>query len=691
MDLAIKTREKHCFIVTVGTSLSGENGAFANYELGQSQDETYQKSLIEENYTSTPYDDNLSGQVRTVATHIHNCGNTLINHGAELNALYKKEPIPQKEDAVILIATRTRAGDYCSDILKNIFDCLDIQCLIIRPKYLGLADDPVFVSKGLPEFLNACYDAIKSRKKDGFKVILCPNGGYKALIPYVTLAGLLEGLEIRYIYDDSEQAMALPRLPVGPDMAAFDEHLWRIENILCEKDEGKRKKDIASLPEDLRTLFGEGYAMSSLGTFLWKVYLDHAAMTPLRRATSSKRLLAHLNDDLRAKFIALAELDHLIWKGDRVPEMVEHAARHHTNLFRIAQQILLPCFESSSDDFLSPEELFTLLSALLLHDCGHVVGSVPWDWDNRKKVGNERLFPGEIREYHNILGYMRLRNGCKCDSLDPIYEELKNSDAWKDLEPCDAWKSYLAATATAGLYHRQAMPLRNGAAPFTDCGFYDAGGVTPLESISVQVKSKTILPARMLLVVALLRLIDSLDVQHSRAGGRAYVEFHLSAIEGEIEELAGRISELKASGSLAGEESSAVEKVAEGSKVNEETKKDRECLKKLANHYSPKAYLIRFYYELLLAKRFKEIQKEHYAKHMPVSRISIRCESSSPIAFVIDMEISEDLYKKYPTIKCGNPISIDEFKNDCLKELSNEFEKIKDILSEAQITLKYGA
>jgi hypothetical protein len=653
-------------------------------------DAGYKKNLETDTYLPWDYaTQGCEGIIKQIVAHIGCKGKTLNKHGAELNALFSRDPKPGSGDCVTLIATRTRAGDFCSEGLNCILAGLHIDCSIIRPKHLGLAGDAVFITKGLPEFLNDCYNEIRQKKEKGYEIILCPNGGYKALIPYVTLAGLLEGLEIRYVYDDSDAAMALPHLPIGPDMAAFDESLLTLEDIQHEKDDTKKRFSVGSLPEKLKPLFDDGKDLSALGECLWNAYRTQADMTPLRRATGNKGLLAHLGDDLRGKFIALAGLDHLIWKGDRVPEMVEHASRHHTNLFRIAEKILLPCYDQLGDGFLSDAELFALLCALLLHDCGHVVGSVPWDAWN--KSGKERLFPGEIREYHNILGFMRLKEGAKSDPPDPIYGELTCMDAWKGLSSPEIWRDFLQAPAHAGLYHRQAMPLKNDESPYKKCGFYDGTGVIPLADAYVLFQKKPISPERMLRIVSLLRLIDSLDNQYSRAGGRSFVRFHLSSLEGEIGELAGRIHDFVTSGALDGELLNKIKAAIDASDVNQNTHCDRERLRNLTNcKDKDKAYLIRHYFELLLTLRFKERQKAHYRKHLPVRRVVITPEGNgTTLTFAIDVEIDAVILAELQE-DTASPPDADVFRKECVRELAKEYMKIEDILNSMYIGIKYA-
>jgi len=48
--------------------------------------------------------------------------------------------------------------------------------------------------------------------------------------------------------------------------------------------------------------------------------------------------------------------------------------------------------------------------------------------------------------------------------------------------------------------------------------------------------------------------------------------------------------------------------------------------------------------ELMLTKRFKQVQKEHYGKHLPVKRVNIKpSHEPSRLTFSIDVEVDKDL------------------------------------------------
>ena len=503
----------------------------------------------------------------------------------------------------------------------------------------------------------------------------------------MTAIGILKNLEVRYVYEQTNIPMSLPHLPLGPNMDLFGSGQIALEGML---DQVWDRSLVDHLNPTLRGLIEEadGKArLKPLGRFLWDTFREQAGMSALGRATAQESLLAHLNEDLKAKFRAISRLDHLIWKGDRVPEMVEHATRHHTNLFALAHRILLPCFRYIDEDFLEPEELFVLLCALLLHDCGHVIGTVRWpQWNGD---GKELLFPGEIREFHNILGYMRLERGFCTDNLDPLCEDITKSEPWEGLSKKEIWEGYLRAAAVAGLFHRQAMPLHAAGNAYVKCGFF--GPVKPLTDSrwDGRIGTKQIEKEKMLRIVALLRFIDSLDNQGTRTGGEHFVRFHLHTLEAEVEELEGRIRNLEKNGGLPESVMNDLSCYCNTvSKVINETHMDREKLREVIRENPDNGYVVRHYMELLLTKRFKKLQREHYGEHLPVSRVLILPRHGNSgtrepkLTFRMDVEIDEEMAK-------GQKMTLEECRKKVVKKMRDEKPGIADILERAGIALNY--
>ena len=125
--------------------------------------------------------------------------------------------------------------------------------------------------------------------------------------------------------------------------------------------------------------------------------------------------------------------------------MAEHARYHHSNLFAYAELLLLPIL-SKNEEFLSTEELFLLLGIVYLHDCGHSSSSIVLEnGGNKERIP---LLPTEIRNFHNLLGYQRLKDKEFQNTIQTQAPALK--------------EEFFTIVAKLSAYHRKKMPMLNG-------------------------------------------------------------------------------------------------------------------------------------------------------------------------------------------------------------------------------------
>ena len=50
------------------------------------------------------------------------------------------------------------------------------------------------------------------------------SGGYKATIPYLTMLAQINGADIYCIFEDTEELITIPPVPITIDMELFDEY-----------------------------------------------------------------------------------------------------------------------------------------------------------------------------------------------------------------------------------------------------------------------------------------------------------------------------------------------------------------------------------------------------------------------------------------------------------------------------------
>lgn len=607
---------------------------------------------------------------------------TLTDYSAELSTLKNYDPqIFAPEDKtykVILIPTSTASSLCCAHLIREYLKLKNINCQINCVKYLSFADSPEFADKGLPEFLNQVFQIAKTHIDSGYEVILNPTGGYKSLFPLMTIVGILLKCKVIYKYEESNRVIEIPPIPLSVNIYQWYREFPKIE-IYIGKD---FQQTVDKIPEDFRPLVENNRGILQT-TILYQFFKKHISQldrrfNPLHVKATHTSLLDYL-EQYREKIVSLSEIVHLIWKGDRVPEMVDHGLRHHTNLIMIAERLLLPILDIDRN-FLSPEELFILLCAIYFHDCGHVIGSIERDGDRII------LFPDEIRDFHHILGFERLRNYNRPTYFSStIYEHLMKT--WQINSPQMIWDSYLKAPAYIGLYHRRAMPLlRNQQSYDKHTYLFGTAPYEPLENqTDLSICDRKISKNRILLLCALFRIIDSLDVQVARTGDELEIKFHEEQLTNEIDE-----------------EKTRAEKYIR--LIEKQIKQVADEIKELFNGRVPKSQQLRKKlkeieqkYQLLylaseeyiranLRIHFKEKQKSHFEKHKLIEQVIIEFKDYINQKYLFNIDLK---------FKPGLPTTlIQTHRSNTLSELMDEYcsqnGAVKNILNNNAIEISYG-
>lgn len=575
---------------------------------------------------------------------------------AELNSLYHCDPLPGtlQDDKIILLATRTPTGYLCASLLKEIlcnsqrlparFE--NAQVDIHHLEGLGRASDPRFASEGLPKFLAVLSEKIQAYEGT-HDVILIPTGGYKSLIPYATLAGILHKKPVRYIYEDSDVLLNLPPIPVGLDMEQ-----WKAASVFLRLITSQPQSSTQSLLDSLDSSFLsllvppstdqlQPRQFSVIGEFLWKHYDNRWYRSPLQHQTGQANLLRFLARDngkpsLSEMFQKLVDIGPYLWLGDKIPDMMDHAQHHHTNLFEMADVMLVPILQSDNN-FLKPEELFILLCTIYFHDWGHVLSSLP---------GKPMLLPTEIRDFHHVLGYERLKEPTWQNHLIRLGLDWKNT-------PEDLWNSYLGAIATIGLFHRKAMSL-NGSVSYPcpiNNSFY-----RPLsdQGWNLAFEGRSLSSDRAVFIAALFRILDGLDNQVARAGRREEIRMKAAVLQGDATAEEKRCQEIKELlkeylGETCPQVMPAVEKLY-GEIIRGYQGRETECGEVIGAGKSPLdpngriaaiaqslptqsqecgGKLIRLHIDASCRAFFKREQPRHYLKHLAFNAPTILVEPST--------------------------------------------------------------
>jgi len=121
--------------------------------------------------------------------------------------------------------------------------------------------------KGLVNLITRFY-AICGDYFDG--VIINITGGYKAIIPYLTILGQVNKVPVKYIFEDTDTLIEIPFLPLIIDNDLFEK--YEKEFYLIDKETSLEKKDHYQFTKDASSCLEMAetqVSLNSLGIMLW--------------------------------------------------------------------------------------------------------------------------------------------------------------------------------------------------------------------------------------------------------------------------------------------------------------------------------------------------------------------------------------------------------------------------------------
>ena len=100
----------------------------------------------------------------------------------------------------------------------------EARCKIRRVPQLQLRDVERFKNEGLPHLFEIVQEYLRDpqRKYEG-GVVLNPTGGFKGVVPFISLLGMLYGASVVYGSRASQQLVSLPPIPITHDRQIFEQ------------------------------------------------------------------------------------------------------------------------------------------------------------------------------------------------------------------------------------------------------------------------------------------------------------------------------------------------------------------------------------------------------------------------------------------------------------------------------------
>jgi putative CRISPR-associated protein (TIGR02619 family) len=120
-----------------------------------------------------------------------------------------------------------------------------VKSLGVKPPTDG--DPETFYDKGLQNLVEKLVDKqsglIRKARQDGYEPVINFSGGYKAIIPFLTVIAQLENISMYYIYEDSDYLLEMGSLPVGWDWGTVEALKPLLKNYILGKNEFQQLAD----------------------------------------------------------------------------------------------------------------------------------------------------------------------------------------------------------------------------------------------------------------------------------------------------------------------------------------------------------------------------------------------------------------------------------------------------------------
>ena len=175
------------------------------------------------------------------------------------------------------------------------------------PNGLGKPDKSGFSNEGLPALLSCVAKILDAVKPESEEAVIVPTGGYKAIIPYLTMASILYDVPAYYVYEESDELIELPALPLSVNTALFRPAIFLLENVIgLNKEAASPYLDV--LPDSFQKLVylnkDSKYSYTAFGDRLKNLYKSQTPSSPLITQVGGNTLLNKLGK-YKDTFLAL--------------------------------------------------------------------------------------------------------------------------------------------------------------------------------------------------------------------------------------------------------------------------------------------------------------------------------------------------------------------------------------------------
>jgi putative CRISPR-associated protein (TIGR02619 family) len=252
----------------------------------------------------------------------------LVSASAELNILHRLPVNPDEE--VVLFSTDTAEGRCCTEELRHVIenDLGVARVKVERVEGLQVRDPQALKSNGLINLSRLLIGYLNDPQRQyAGGCVLCPNGGFKGVVPFMAVLGMIFRAPVVYVFEYAETVISLPPLPIELANDLFERALpaldWARNEVVFAVDEFHRRipgftqDDVLLMNSFLEiTADGDGGRLGSLSPLIAALTRQEAAGTSLRISEFARRDLEGLDANERREVEHhLAKLKSALWRS----------------------------------------------------------------------------------------------------------------------------------------------------------------------------------------------------------------------------------------------------------------------------------------------------------------------------------------------------------------------------------------
>ena len=283
-------------ITTVGTSLLSnylEKNRDIDTHYSLIKNESYSKFIKEQNKNQYK---NIEKRIKKIKDKLLPYAKKSDNSCAELTSITKlKEKYENVE--IYLIATDTIESVLVCEILEKVLleKGIDVKFDNDNNIIIGLqVQDYLKFKEGLSFLIRTLYKISEYYYEN---IVLNITGGYKVIIPYLTIFGQINNIPLYYIFENSDELISIPQAPINIDWSLFQKYknvidslseILQIDNWEVYKRENGIEEDFPDIVEFTEIDEEQYVSLNAIGEIFYEKFKSYIIIEVLKGANFSK-------------------------------------------------------------------------------------------------------------------------------------------------------------------------------------------------------------------------------------------------------------------------------------------------------------------------------------------------------------------------------------------------------------------